>query len=110
MNNFKRVNTILGWVSFVIALVVYTLTLEPSVSLWDCGEFISASYRLQVVHPPGAECEDNWNERFRAYNASYPKEAAEFKRRMSGKLPDNFAKKMDEYILILRLGLVMQLL
>jgi transketolase len=50
-------------------------------------------------HEEGAECEDNWNERFRAYNASYPKEAAEFKRRMSGKLPDNFAKKMDEYIL-----------
>ena len=50
-------------------------------------------------HQEGAECEDNWNERFRAYNASYPKEAAEFKRRMSGKLPDNFAKKMDEYIL-----------
>jgi transketolase len=47
----------------------------------------------------GAECEDNWNERFRAYNASYPKEASEFKRRMSGKLPDNFAKKMDEFIL-----------
>ena len=50
-------------------------------------------------HEEGAECEDNWNERFTAYNASYPKEAAEFKRRMSGKLPDNFAKKMDEYIL-----------
>jgi transketolase len=50
-------------------------------------------------HEEGAECEDNWNERFRAYNASYPKEAAEFNRRMSGKLPDNFAKKMDEYIL-----------
>lgn len=47
-------NMILGWISFIIALVVYTLTLEPSVSLWDCGEFISASYRLQVVHPPGA--------------------------------------------------------
>ncbi len=54
MNNFKRINTILGWFTFVIALVVYVLTLEPSVSLWDCGEFISASYRLQVVHPPGA--------------------------------------------------------
>ena len=50
-------------------------------------------------HEEGAECEDNWNERFTAYNASYPKEATEFKRRMSGKLPDNFAKKMDEYIL-----------
>lgn len=54
MNNFKKVNTIFGWVAFLIALVVYILTLEQSVSLWDCGEFISASYRLQVVHPPGA--------------------------------------------------------
>lgn len=52
--NFKLVNNLLGWVMFVIALVVYTLTLEPSVSLWDCGEFISASHKLQVVHPPGA--------------------------------------------------------
>lgn len=47
-------NRIFGWVSFVIALAVYTLTLEQSVSLWDCGEFISAAYKLQVVHPPGA--------------------------------------------------------
>ena len=54
MNNFKRTNTIVGWLMFLAALVVYILTLEPSVSLWDCGEFISASYRLQVVHPPGA--------------------------------------------------------
>ncbi len=54
MNNFKKVNTIFGWGAFLIALVVYILTLEQSVSLWDCGEFISASYRLQVVHPPGA--------------------------------------------------------
>jgi hypothetical protein len=54
MNNFRLLNVILGWVTFVVALVVYSLTLEPSVSLWDCGEFISASYKLQVVHPPGA--------------------------------------------------------
>ena len=54
MKDFKRINVIMGWVMFVIALVVYTLTLEPSVSLWDCGEFASAAYRLQVVHPPGA--------------------------------------------------------
>ena len=54
MSNFSRMNTILGWLTFFIALLVYILTLEPSVSLWDCGEFISASYRLQVVHPPGA--------------------------------------------------------
>ena len=54
MNTFKRWNNILGWLSFAIALVVYTLTLEESVSLWDCGEFASAAYKLQVVHPPGA--------------------------------------------------------
>lgn len=54
MNNFKLVNIIFGWLVFAISLAVYMLTLEPSVSLWDCGEFISAAYRLQVVHPPGA--------------------------------------------------------
>ncbi|MDX5321217.1 MAG: DUF2723 domain-containing protein, partial [Bacteroidota bacterium] len=52
--SFHKLNTVFGWVSFVFALVVYALTLEPTGSLWDCGEFISAAYRLQVVHPPGA--------------------------------------------------------
>ncbi len=54
MLNFKFLNNLIGWLSFVISLSVYTLTLEPSVPLWDCGEFISAAYKLQVVHPPGA--------------------------------------------------------
>src|SRR5687767_14269567 len=54
MKKFRLINNILGWLTFVIAMVVYGLTAEPSVSLWDCGEFISASYRMQVVHPPGA--------------------------------------------------------
>ncbi len=54
MIQYKLWNNILGWVSFVIAMIVYTMTVEPSVPLWDCGEFISASYSLQVVHPPGA--------------------------------------------------------
>lgn len=54
MNDLNKINKIAGWVVFLIALIVYTLTLESSVSLWDCGEFASASYRLQVVHPPGA--------------------------------------------------------
>ena len=46
----------------------------------------------------GAEVEEEWNEKFRAYSASFPVEAAEFIRRMSGELPDNFVSKMDEYI------------
>ncbi len=54
MNNFKRLNTFFGWGAFLFALIVYILTLEPTGSLWDCGEFISAAFRLQVVHPPGA--------------------------------------------------------
>jgi len=51
---FKKINLIGGWISFAIALTVYLLTLEPTVSLWDCGEFIASSYKLQVGHPPGA--------------------------------------------------------
>ena len=53
-NNFNKVNNIVGWIIFAIALFVYAFTAESSGSLWDCGEFISGSYKLQVVHPPGA--------------------------------------------------------
>ncbi|MBI1305075.1 MAG: DUF2723 domain-containing protein [Bacteroidetes bacterium] len=54
MNQYKLWNNIVGWFTFAIGMLVYSLTVEPSVPLWDCGEFISASYSLQVVHPPGA--------------------------------------------------------
>jgi hypothetical protein len=52
--SYKLVNNITGWVAFLIAGVTYILTVEPTVSLWDCGEFISTSVGLQVGHPPGA--------------------------------------------------------
>ena len=52
--NFTKWNTILGWSTFAIALITYTLTLEPTVSYWDCGEYIATSVKLQVGHPPGA--------------------------------------------------------
>lgn len=52
--NFKKWNTILGWLVFVIATVVYALTIEPTVSYWDAGEYILTSSKLQVGHPPGA--------------------------------------------------------
>ena len=52
--NFKKWNLILGWTTFAIALITYSLTLEPTVSAWDCGEYISTSVKLEVGHPPGA--------------------------------------------------------
>ncbi len=54
MKNHKLLNNLLGWLTFTIAAVVYTITLEPTASFWDCGEFISTSYKLLVGHPPGA--------------------------------------------------------
>ena len=53
-NTFKKWNTILGWIVFLIALVTYSLTVEPTVSFWDAGEYILTSSKLQVGHPPGA--------------------------------------------------------
>src|ERR1700743_443797 len=50
---FNKINNLLGWLCFVIASTTYILTLEPSVSFWDCGEFISCAYRLQISHQPG---------------------------------------------------------
>ena len=51
---FKKLNNIVGWLVFLIATIVYFLTLENTVSWWDCGEYISTAYKLQVGHPPGA--------------------------------------------------------
>ncbi len=49
-----KLNNLIGWGMFSIALLVYYLTTEPTASLWDCGEFIACAYKLQVPHPPGA--------------------------------------------------------
>lgn len=51
---FNRWNTILGWLVFFTALLTYGLTVEPTVSFWDCGEYIATSSFLEVGHPPGA--------------------------------------------------------
>ena len=51
---FRKYNTILGWGAFLLAAVVYLMTMEPTASLWDCPEYIATAYKLQVMHPPGA--------------------------------------------------------
>ncbi len=51
---FQKLDTLTGWFVGLVALGVYVLTLEPSTSFWDTGEFIAAAYKLQVPHPPGA--------------------------------------------------------
>ena len=52
--NFNKVNNITGWIVCIIACAVYILTAEAGGSLWDCGEFVSSCFKLQVPHPPGA--------------------------------------------------------
>ncbi|MGD2035401.1 MAG: DUF2723 domain-containing protein, partial [Bacteroidales bacterium] len=54
MKTLRLYNRIFGWLVFLISATVYLLTLEPTTSLWDCGEFIASAYKLQVGHPPGA--------------------------------------------------------
>ncbi|MFT5958330.1 MAG: hypothetical protein ACI8VJ_000068 [Polaribacter sp.] len=51
---FKKWNLLLGWCTFIIALITYSLTIEPTVSAWDVGEYIATSVKLEVGHPPGA--------------------------------------------------------
>ena len=53
MKKYNIINNSLGWLTFVIAAVTYLLTLEPTASFWDCPEFISQGYKLEIGHPPG---------------------------------------------------------
>ncbi|ALD20179.1 DUF2723 domain-containing protein [Hymenobacter sp. DG25A] len=54
MRSYKSLNNLVGWLVFAVATLTYLLTLEPTASFWDCGEFIACSYKLLVPHPPGA--------------------------------------------------------
>ena len=54
MKQYRLFNNIFGWITFIIASSVYILTIEPTASFWDCGEFITTAYKIEVGHPPGA--------------------------------------------------------
>jgi tetratricopeptide (TPR) repeat protein len=54
MTDFKKINNLTGWATFLISMIVYILTIEETASFWDCGEFIAIAYKLEVSHPPGA--------------------------------------------------------
>jgi hypothetical protein len=54
INQYKKINNIVGWLIFAIAAFTYLSTIEPTASFWDCGEFISTAFKLEVGHPPGA--------------------------------------------------------
>ena len=51
---FRKINNVAGWILFSVALFTYGLTVEPTASYWDAGEYISTSAKLQIGHPPGA--------------------------------------------------------
>ena len=54
MKQYKLVDNVLGWLAFLIAAFVYCSTIEPTASFWDCPEFITTGYKLEIGHPPGA--------------------------------------------------------
>ena len=54
MKQYNKINNLVGWLAFAIAAVTYCMTVEPTASFWDCPEFISTGYKLEVGHPPGA--------------------------------------------------------
>ncbi|MCH5328662.1 MAG: DUF2723 domain-containing protein, partial [Coprobacter sp.] len=85
MKSYKLLNNVFGWLVFVVSAVTYILTLEPTASFWDCGEFISSAYKLEVGHPPGNPI-FMLTGRFFANFASGPEQVAYMINLMSGLL------------------------
>jgi hypothetical protein len=55
MKKYRLINNITGWIIFAVAAFTYLMTIEPTASLWDCGEFIASAYKLEIGHPPGSQ-------------------------------------------------------
>ena len=62
MKQYNKINNLVGWLAFVIAAFTYCSTIEPTASFWDCPEFITTGYKLEVGHPPGAPCSDYYGD------------------------------------------------
>ena len=54
MKQYNKINNLVGWLAFLVAACTYCMTIEPTASFWDCPEFITTGYKLEVGHPPGA--------------------------------------------------------
>ena len=54
MKQYNKINNLVGWLAFLVAAITYCMTIEPTASFWDCPEFITTGYKLEVGHPPGA--------------------------------------------------------
>jgi hypothetical protein len=54
MKQYNKINNLVGWLTFAVAAFTYCMTIEPTASFWDCPEFITTGYKLEVGHPPGA--------------------------------------------------------
>ena len=54
MKQYNKINNLVGWLTFLVAAFTYCSTIEPTASFWDCPEFITTGYKLEVGHPPGA--------------------------------------------------------
>src|ERR1051326_233105 len=52
--NFRKINLITGWLVCLFACTVFIMTSEAGGSFWDCGEFVSSCFKVQIPHPPGA--------------------------------------------------------
>jgi len=85
--DYKKLNNITGWVVFAIATFVYAMTVERTVSLWDCGEYISTANGLQVGHPPGAPL---FNMIGRLFSAFVPQDMAAYMVNMVSALCSSF--------------------
>ena len=54
MKQYNKINNLVGWLAFAVAAFTYCMTIEPTAAFWDCPEFITTGYKLEVGHPPGA--------------------------------------------------------